>query len=117
MPLTSTLAWRDYFRQFLRRRKWTRVRWAEELNRPLVHGNRYLQLNEYSLSHWLNSHKGRKVYQGPKSRDDYIGLAHAMLQLDVINQQEAFQWLLAQGLYPLPDEATIFGQRPTAKTL
>jgi len=96
-------------RQFLNRSAWTYVRWADELNQRRVAGNRSLHLTEFTLTRWLNSAPGKGEYRGPKLRDEYIDLAHALLQLQVITQAEARQWLLSQGLYPLPHEAALFG--------
>lgn len=109
MALHSTPEWRGHLRQFLNRRQWTYVRWADELNQRRVHGNRSLHLTEFTLTRWLNSAPGKGEYRGPKLRDEYIDLAHALLQLQVITQAEARQWLLSQGLYPLPHEAALFG--------
>ncbi|MEZ4726912.1 MAG: hypothetical protein R3E79_07240 [Caldilineaceae bacterium] len=109
MALHSTPEWRGQLRQFLNRREWTYVRWADELNQRRVAGNRYLHLTEFTLTRWLNSAPGKGEYRGPKLRDEYIDLAHALLQLQVITQAEARQWLLSQGLYPLPHEAVLFG--------
>lgn len=108
MALHSTPEWRGQLRQFLNRRDWTYVRWADELNQRRVHGNRSLHLTEFTLTRWLNSAPGKREYRGPKLRDEYIDLAHALLQLQVITQAEARQWLLSQGLYPLPHEAALF---------
>lgn len=109
MALHSTPEWRGQLRQFLNRRDWTNVRWADELNQRRVAGNRSLHLTEFTLTRWLNSAPGKGEYRGPKLRDEYIDLAHALLQLQVITQAEARQWLLSQGLYPLPHEAALFG--------
>ena len=114
MALHSTPEWRGQLRQFLNRREWTYVRWADELNQRRVHGNRSLHLTEFTLTRWLNSAPGKREYRGPKLRDEYIDLAHALLQLQVITQAEARQWLLSQGLYPLPHEAALFGPRAEA---
>jgi hypothetical protein len=116
MALHSTPEWRGQLRQFLNRRAWNYVRWADELNRRLVHGNRSLHLTEFTLTRWLNSVAGKGEYRGPKQREEYIDLAHALLQLQVITQAEARQWLLSQGLYPLPHEAPIFGPITAADT-
>lgn len=67
-------------------------------------------MQPYYLSRWLNSVPGKREYRGPKLREEYIDLAQALLQLQVISQAEARQWLLSQGLYPLPHEAVIFSQ-------
>ncbi len=109
MTLYSTPAWRTELRQFLNRRKWGNLLWAEKLNARLVLGNRSLSLTEYGVSRWRNNDEDTRDYRGPKAREDYVGLAHALIQLEVISQREAFAWLLLQGLYPLPDEAAIFG--------
>lgn len=116
MALYSTPEWRGQLRQFLNRREWNDVRWAEAINAQLLHGNRYLQLTEFTLTRWRNSAPGKREYRGPKSRDEYVDLAHALLQLQVISQAEARHWLLIQGLYPLPHEAAIFGQVEQAHT-
>lgn len=114
MALYSTPAWRGQLRDFLHRRDWTYVRWADELNRRVVAGNRTLHLTEFTLTRWLNSVAGKGEYRGPKLRDEYIDLAHALLQLQVISPAEAQQWLLSQGLYPLPHEAASLAQVTTA---
>jgi hypothetical protein len=117
MALHSTPEWRGQLRQFLNRRAWTNVRWADELNQRRVAGNRSLHLTEFTLTRWLNSAPGKGEYRGPKLRDEYIDLAHALLQLQVITLAEARQWLFSQGLYPLPHEAPLFGQAmETAKS-
>lgn len=114
MALYSTPAWRGQLRDFLHRRDWTYVRWADELNRRVVAGNRTLHLTEFTLTRWLNSVPGKREYRGPKLRDEYIDLAHALLQLQVISPAEAQQWLLSQGLYPLPHEAASLAQVTSA---
>ena len=111
MTLHSTPEWRNQFRQFLnRRRDWTYIHWAQVINTCPVLGNCYLTMSEFTLARWVNSHAGKREYAGPKSRQDYVGIAHALIQLEVISQAEACQWLLVQGLYPLPNESDIFGQ-------
>ncbi len=110
MALYSTAEWRSHLRKFLKRREWTYIRWVNEINGCCVQDGHYLQLTEFTLARWLNSVPGTREYRGPKYRDDYIDLAYALMQLSVINQTEAHQWLLSQGLYPLPHEAHIFGQ-------
>lgn len=110
MTLPSTPQWRDQFHQFLQRRPdWTHIRWAQELNQPRVHGNRYLRLTEFTITRWLNNTPDQRDYRGPKRREEYVGVAHALLQLGIIGRQEAREWLLGQGLYPLPDEAASLG--------
>ena len=109
MTLYSTPEWRGQLRQFLQRRDWTYVRWVHAINARQLHKNRQLNLTEFTLTRWLNSAPGKGEYRGPKLRDEYIDLAHALLQLQVITQAEARQWLLSQGLYPLPHEAALFG--------
>lgn len=117
MTLHSTPEWRGQLRHFLnRRRNWTYVRWADALNRRPVAGQRSLQLTEFTLTRWRNSAAGKGEYRGPKQREEYIDLAHALLQLQVITQAEARRWLLSQGLYPLPHEALIFGPLTAADT-
>ena len=110
MALYSTTAWRTQLRHFLDRRPWTDVHWAAVLNRQSLHGGRTLSLTEFTLTRWRNSIPGKREYRGPKNRDEYVDLAHALLQLQVISQAEARHWLLIQGLYPLPHEAMVFGQ-------
>ncbi len=109
MSLYSTPEWRTQLRQFLNRRDWNNTRWALELSQQPIISTCYLLLNEEGLSRWLNNSRDSKEYRGPKTRDDYMGIACAMLQIGVIGQVEARHWLLVQGLYPLPHEAVIFG--------
>lgn len=109
MALYSTPEWRGQLRQFLQRRDWTYVRWAHAINARRLHDNRQLNLTEFTLTRWLNSEAGKREYRGPKLREEYIDLAHALLQLQVISPAEARSWLLSQGLYPLPHEAALFG--------
>ena len=110
MALYSTPEWRAQLRQFLRRREWNYIRWADAINQQVVAGKRSLHLTEFTLTRWLNSVPGKREYRGPKLSEEYIDLAQALLQLQVISQAEARHWLLRQGLYPLPHEAAIFGQ-------
>ena len=110
MALYSTPEWRAQLRHFLSRRDWNYIRWADAINQQVVAGKRSLHLTEFTLTRWLNSVPGKREYRGPKLREEYIDLAQALLQLHVISQAEARQWLLSQGLYPLPHEAVIFGQ-------
>lgn len=108
MALYSTPEWRGQLRQFLSRRDWNYVRWAHAINARQLYDNRQLNLTEFTLTRWLNSEAGKREYRGPKLREEYIDLAHALLQLQVISSAEARTWLLSQGLYPLPHEAVIF---------
>jgi len=75
-----------------------------------VYGNRHLRLTEFTLTRWVNSTQNKREYRGPKTREEYVGLACAFMQLGAISQTEAYEWLLRQGLYPLPHEAAIFGR-------
>jgi len=109
MALYSTPEWRGQLRQFLRRRDWTYVHWAHKINARQLQHNRQLNVTEFTLTRWLNSTADKREYRGPKLREEYIDLAHALLQLEVISPTEAQAWLLSQGLYPLPHEAAVFG--------
>lgn len=109
MALYSTHNWQTQFRQFLRRKQWTYIRWSEKINEQLIYDNRHLHLTEFTLARWVNSTPDKPEYRGPKTREEYVGIAHALIELEVIDKTEAFNWLLQQGLYPLPHERIIFG--------